>query len=214
MAVCGLLLVLLVGGCSSGSGSSTESGAPPTTEDPSYAASKRRNDLIAAFSRKYRSQDELNKRSAAANFDLSQEGLTVDIVRAYLFPETCQPGYDPATSPCEPRRGAAAEYQHSKSCGYYWAELRSRQSQLKPGEVLTFVETSGVISLDGTNCLPYKDLESAPEPPKPSPQGSTAESICQKFWADLAAKPSDYRKTFTEGTGYVGSTDCNPYKPK
>lgn len=221
MAAIVLIFVLLAGGCSSGSGSSPQSGVSSTTEDPSYAASKRRNDLVAAFSKEYGSQEELNKRAIEADFDLSQEGLTPDILRANLFPEDCPPAYVPRPGyvnlPCEPFRTPAQQERDFMRCRTYWAAVDAKQTQLSAGELLPFSERSGVISDDGTNCLPYRDPNVMPDQ-RSTALEVTAEEKCKAFWDEISAKSSrGERLSFTDGTGYLAgppAIDCNPYKPK
>ncbi len=218
MAAIVLIFVLLAGGCSSGSGSSSQSGVSSTTEDPSYAASKRRNDLVAAFSKKYGSQDELNKRAISANFDLSQEGLTPDMLRANLFPEFCPDLYTPipgsAIRPCEPLRTPPQQERDALRCRAYWAAVDAKQMQLSAGETLPLSERSGVLNDDGTNCLPYRDPNYIPG--RSAAQVVTAQEKCKAFWDQISAKTSrGERLSFTDGTGYLSDgTDCNPYKPK
>ena len=188
MAALVLVVVVIAAGCS-GSSSGTSTGATTsTTEDPSFAASQRRNALMNEVSKKCGSQSEVAQQAEKQKLDLSDPTLTVEAVCAQLFPSDRTTSTQAASQSASQRRTAcenAVESKYPTNRNLTTAEISQKTSDLM---ACAAEETFG---------------------------SRLSKSECDKFWADLSAKPDGYVNTFLEGAGYLpDGTDCNPYKPK
>jgi hypothetical protein len=183
-----VVVVVMATGCSGSSSGPSAGATTPATEDPSFAASQRRNALMNEVSKKCGSQSEVAQQAERQNLDLSDPTLTVDAVCALLFP---------SGRPTTTQSASQQASQQRTACE------NAVKSKYPTNRNLTVAEISQKTS-DLMACA-VEDIYGS----------RLGKSACDKFWADLAAKPDGYVNTFTEGAGYLSDgTNCNPYKPK